>query len=93
MKPKYTRYEAEEMICKGTKEVTFEKPIEMRMEIGSLWKNYIVFPNCDHLIIENSGEIYCNVNGKNKCHNLDSSKKLKRKFFSETNVFGRESLD
>jgi hypothetical protein len=93
MEPKYLRYEAKDIICEGTKGIVFGKPVQMKMEIGSLWKNYIVFPNCDHLVIENSGEVYCEVKGKNKCHNLDSSARLKRKFFPDTDVFGREPLD
>jgi hypothetical protein len=93
MEPKYNRYEAIDMVCEGTDGKVFGKPIQMVMEIGSLWKSYIVFPNCGHLIIENSGEVYCDVNGKNRCHNLDSSIRLKRKFFPDIDVFGRESLD
>jgi hypothetical protein len=93
MEPKYRRYEAIDMICEGPKGIVVEKPIEMKMEIGSLWKNYIVFPNCNHLVIENSGEVYCDVNGKNRCRNLESSTRLKRKFFPEVDVFGRKSLD
>jgi len=93
MEPRYKRYEAKDMTCEGTEKVLFEKPVEMKMEIGSFWRNYIVFPNCDHLIIDRSGKVYCDVKGENRCYNLSSSVKLKRKFFPDTNVFGREPLD